>query len=62
MAARAASFRQVDVSRAIKAAASAGMKVARVEIDPTGKIVVVAVGQAPEPANELDKWMANHAG
>ncbi|RWC90052.1 MAG: hypothetical protein EOS32_28810 [Mesorhizobium sp.] len=62
MAARAAPFRQVDVTRAIKAAASAGMKVGRVEIDATGRIVVVAAGQTPEPANDLDKWMASHAG
>lgn len=35
-----ATFRQVDVSRAIKAAKNAGMAVARCEILPDGRIVI----------------------
>ena len=43
MSQRQASFTKADVGRAIKGAESAGLKVARVEIDPkTGKIVVVS--------------------
>ena len=34
-------FKQLDVTRALRAAAAAGMKVERYEIDRDGKIVVV---------------------
>jgi len=34
-------FRQQDVTRAFRAAQAAGVKVARVEIDGDGKIVIV---------------------
>lgn len=47
-------FRQADVARAIAAAKSAGLPIARIEIDPlTGKIVVI-VGEPSkgEPAVE----------
>jgi hypothetical protein len=42
MARAPSTFRQRDVSRALRAAASAGMTVDRVEIDRAGKIVIVA--------------------
>ncbi|TWB66549.1 hypothetical protein FBZ94_101222 [Bradyrhizobium sacchari] len=35
-------FRQQDVTRALRAAAAAGIDIERVEIDKNGKIVVVA--------------------
>jgi hypothetical protein len=34
-------FRQQDVTRALRAAVAAGVDVTRVEIDKTGKIVIV---------------------
>lgn len=36
------SFRQRDLTRAVKAVAAAGVEIARAEIDKTGKIIVVA--------------------
>ena len=50
------SFRQRDLTTAVKAMAKAGVEVARVEIDRDGKIVLVT-GKAAElePANELDR-------
>lgn len=52
------SFKQADVHRAVKGAKAAGMELGRVEIDPaSGRIVLVAVGKAEEPRNDLDKWL-----
>jgi hypothetical protein len=48
-------FRQQDVTRAVKAVVSAGVDIARVEIDKAGKIVIIAVdGGKPVAANEWD--------
>ena len=38
---RRASFKQSDVTRAIKGAANAGMRVGRIEITSNGKIVIL---------------------
>ncbi len=46
MARRPATFRQSDVTRAIEAVKAAGESVGRVEVDSTGKIIVV-LGRAP---------------
>lgn len=55
-------FKQADVTRAIKGALAAGMKVARAEIDQTGKIIVFSPSEdAIKPANELDRWLAENA-
>lgn len=53
-------IRQADVSRVVKGAQSAGLKVQRIEIDPaTGKIVVVSSdGLSSEPLNQFDAWKA----
>ncbi len=49
-------FRETDVRRAIKAARSSGIEIARVEIDKYGKIVVVT-GKPDETATTpLDEW------
>lgn len=53
-------IRQADVSRAVKGAQSAGLKVQRIEIDPaTGRIVVVSgEGTPSEPPSPFDAWKA----
>ncbi|TVR06367.1 MAG: hypothetical protein EA385_15785 [Salinarimonadaceae bacterium] len=50
-------FRQTDLTRALKGAINAGQRVARVEIDPENKIVIVMNDGAPaEPATDFDRW------
>jgi hypothetical protein len=44
-------FKQQDVTRALRATIAAGVEVARVEIEASGKIVLVT-GKASEPAAE----------
>jgi hypothetical protein len=52
-------FRQQDVTRAVKAVAAAGVGIARVEIDKAGKIVIVtgdpADGKKGTEGNEWDR-------
>jgi hypothetical protein len=57
------SFKQVDVTRALRAARAAGVEIDRVEIDSaTGKIVIISKNdRGDERASDLDKWMASHA-
>lgn len=52
MARGASTFRQQDVTRALKATAAAGFEVQRIEIDKSGKIVLVT---GPSKANEDDR-------
>ena len=53
-----ATFRQIDVTRAIKGARAAGMEVAQFAIDKSGNIVVVAKGEAvPPPIGYIDKML-----
>jgi hypothetical protein len=60
MARAPSTFRQQDVTRAIRAAAAAGVHIARVEIDKAGKIVIITangddqLGKRQE-ANEWDR-------
>jgi hypothetical protein len=55
-------FKQRDVTQALKAAAAAGMKVARYEIDREGTIVVVAAGddRAVLRNDKLKGWSDVH--
>jgi hypothetical protein len=59
MARTAATFRQRDVTRAVRATLAAGVKVSRIEIDPvTGKIVIVSgtPEKAAETEGEANEW------
>ena len=49
-------FRKADLRRAVEAVTAAGQVVARVEVDPNGKIVIVTGGE-PErrEGNEWDR-------
>lgn len=51
-------FRQQDVTRAVKAVAAAGVHIARVEIDKTGKIVIITTDVADQPgeSTEVNEW------
>ena len=53
MARAPSTFRQQDVTRAIKAVTAAGVHIARVEIDKTGKIVIITA----DPTDRLGKMM-----
>jgi hypothetical protein len=62
---RSTTFRQQDVTRALRAARAAGLRVAGYEIDPaTGRILVTIIsdGSVQELTMPLDKWLADHAG
>jgi hypothetical protein len=56
-------FKETDVVRAVKACRKAGIDVGRVEIDSSGKIVVIAKNQTDsknddkQPPTDLDAWL-----
>lgn len=55
MARGKATFKQSDATRAMKSAIAAGLEVTRVEIEPTGKIVMVTA-KGEVRAAEADSW------
>jgi len=56
---RPARFLQSDVRRAVQGAMDAGLTVARVEIDPDGRIVIVSgEGMPKETTTPLEAWKA----
>jgi hypothetical protein len=61
MARTPSTFRQQDVTKAVRAAKAAGVHIARIEVDGAGKIVIVTTeapngqGAVREDGNEWDK-------
>ena len=58
MARAPSTFRQQDVTRAVKAVTAAGVHIARVEIDKVGKITIITA-DAPDgrdQAGEVNEW------
>jgi hypothetical protein len=51
-------FRQQDVTRAVKAVTAAGVHIARVEIDKTGKIVIITADPTDRlgEMTEANEW------
>ena len=67
MSPRPAKFRQVDVTRALRAAKASGLTISRVEIDAEGKIVIVSdvayMATTVAPAiSAYKRWKAKHDG
>jgi hypothetical protein len=58
MARAPSTFRQQDVTRAVKAVAAAGVHISRIEIDKMGKIVIVTKEPPGEPGEmtEANEW------
>jgi hypothetical protein len=58
MARAPSTFRQQDVTRAVKAVAAAGVHIARVEIDKAGKIVIITTSASDQPteSTEVNEW------
>ena len=57
-----ARFTQADMKRAAAGVAKAGLPVARVEVEPDGRIVVIIGGPGAEPSgNPLDRILDDAA-
>ena len=58
MARAPSTFRQQDVTRAVKAVSAAGVHIARIEIDKTGKIVIITPNTPDQPGKmmEANEW------
>jgi hypothetical protein len=58
MARGSLTFRQADITRALKAVVAAGAEVVRVEVDKEGKIVIVVgkPGAATDKAEGEGEW------
>jgi hypothetical protein len=61
MARASSTFRQQDVTRALKAVTAAGVDIVRIEIDKAGKIVIVTTTESqggPAVQDDLDRELA----
>jgi hypothetical protein len=58
MARAPSTFRQQDVTRAVKAVTAAGVNIARIEIDKSGKIVIITADPTGRPGQmtEANEW------
>lgn len=54
---------QRDLTRALRSLSHAGLVVSKVEIDPSGKVVIVTecAGLKKAPRTELETWLASNA-
>jgi hypothetical protein len=55
MARAPSTFRQQDVTRAIRAAIAAGVDIARIEVAKDGRIIIVTAADT-EPKAEANEW------
>jgi hypothetical protein len=55
MARAPSTFRQQDVTRAVKALRAAGVNIVRVEVTKDGKIVIVTAEGQPAAQDDLDR-------
>jgi hypothetical protein len=62
MARAPSTFRQADVTRAIRAARAGGVDIGRIEIATDGRIVIIAGTAAPSDAldRELEDFQVRH--
>lgn len=58
MARRPALFKQHDVKRAVRGAIAGGVEILRVEIEPNGKIVLIACNKRTSDDDEIDRDIA----
>jgi hypothetical protein len=58
MARAPSAFRQQDVTRAVKAVTAAGVHIARIEIDKSGKIVIITANPIDQLSEmtEANEW------
>ena len=58
MTRRPPSFRQRDLTRAVRGVTAAGVGIARVEVDRAGKITIIALGAEPpgEDGKGPNEW------
>jgi hypothetical protein len=54
MARAPSTFRQQDVTRAVKAVTAAGVHIARIEIDKSGKIVIITAAPTDQPGETTE--------
>jgi hypothetical protein len=55
-------FKQQDVTRALRAAVAAGVAVERIEITKDGKIVVVTGKATEPPKDDANPWLTDLGG